>query len=77
MRRLPKDIRALMHRSTELGAHRAASLLQQVDEINMGQRERVIEMAIEACGGSVLNLRIGVMGAAFNRTPTTCGTPRR
>ena len=62
---LPKDIRALMHRSTELGAHRAASLLQQVDEINMGQRERVIEMAIEACGGSVLNRRIGVMGAAF------------
>ena len=35
---LPKDIRALMHRSNELGAHQAASLLQQVDEINMGQR---------------------------------------
>ena len=62
---LPKDIRALMHRANELGAHRAGALLQQVDEINMGQRERVVDMALEACGGSVLNKRIGVLGAAF------------
>ena len=62
---LPKDIRALMHRSKELGANRAAALLQQVDEINMGQRERVVDMALEACGGSVLNKRVGVLGAAF------------
>ncbi|MEZ0447219.1 UDP-glucose dehydrogenase family protein [Cellulomonas sp. ICMP 17802] len=62
---LPKDIRALMHRANELGASGAAGLLQQVDEINMGQRSRVIELAIEACGGSVLNRRIGVLGAAF------------
>jgi UDPglucose 6-dehydrogenase len=62
---LPKDIRALMHRSNELGAHQAATLLQQVDEINMGQRSRVIDLAIEACGGSVLNRRVGVLGSAF------------
>ncbi|MET4780116.1 UDP-glucose/GDP-mannose dehydrogenase family protein [Glaciihabitans sp. UYNi722] len=62
---LPKDIRALIHRSSELGARKAASLLQQVDEINMSQRQRVIDLAIEACGGSVLNRRIGVLGAAF------------
>ena len=62
---LPKDIRALMHRSSELGALKAASLMQQVDEINMSQRQRVIDLAIEACGGSVLNRRIGVLGAAF------------
>ncbi|WP_136517871.1 UDP-glucose dehydrogenase family protein [Cellulomonas telluris] len=62
---LPKDIRALMHRANELGAYRATALLQQVDEINMGQRERVIDLALEACGGSVLNKRIGVLGAAF------------
>ncbi len=62
---LPKDIRALIHRSGELGARQAASLLQQVDEINMSQRQRVIDLAIEACGGSVLNRRIGVLGAAF------------
>ena len=62
---LPKDIRALMYRSSELGAHAAASLLQQVDEINMGQRQRVIDLALGALGGSVLNRRIGVLGAAF------------
>jgi len=62
---LPKDIRALMHRSSELGAYGAAGLLQQVDEINMSQRQRVIDQTIAACGGSVLNRRIGVLGAAF------------
>jgi len=62
---LPKDIRALMHRSAELGAFSAASLLQQVDEINMGQRQRVIDTTLDALGGSVLNRRIAVLGAAF------------
>lgn len=62
---LPKDIRALMHRSSELGAHSAVGLLQQVDEINMGRRQRVIDLALKALGGSVLNRRIGVLGAAF------------
>ncbi|MGH1550482.1 UDP-glucose dehydrogenase family protein [Leifsonia poae] len=62
---LPKDIRALMHRSNELGAHGAVGLLQQVDEINMGRRQRVIDLALKALGGSVLNRRIGVLGAAF------------
>ncbi|ROP77839.1 UDPglucose 6-dehydrogenase [Frigoribacterium sp. PhB107] len=62
---LPKDIRALMFRANELGAHRAVSLMQQVDEINMAQRQRVIDQAIDACGGSVLNRRIAVLGAAF------------
>ncbi|WP_423924215.1 UDP-glucose dehydrogenase family protein [Frigoribacterium sp. 2-23] len=62
---LPKDIRALMYRANELGAHRAVGLMQQVDEINMAQRQRVIDQAIDACGGSVLNRRIAVLGAAF------------
>jgi UDPglucose 6-dehydrogenase len=62
---LPKDIRALMHRAGELGATQAVSLMQQVDEINMGQREKVVQLAVDACGGSVLNRRVGVLGAAF------------
>ena len=66
---LPKDIRALMHRSGELGAFRMAGLLQKVDEINMGQREAVVDLAVAACEGSVLNKSIGVLGAAF--TPET------
>ena len=62
---LPKDIRALMHRAGELGAFRMSGLLQKVDEINMGQREAVVDLAIAACDGSVLNRSIGVLGAAF------------
>lgn len=62
---LPKDIRALTHRAGELGAPQIASLMRRVDEINMRQRERVVELAIAACGGSVLDARIAVLGAAF------------
>ncbi|WP_157156272.1 MULTISPECIES: UDP-glucose/GDP-mannose dehydrogenase family protein [unclassified Diaminobutyricimonas] len=62
---LPKDIRALMHRSRELDSHRLSDLLQQVDEINMAQRQRVIDLTLDAVGGSVLGRRIGVLGAAF------------
>jgi UDPglucose 6-dehydrogenase len=54
-----------MHRANEIGAGRVVGLMQQVDEINMGQRERVIDMTIEALGGSVLNRRVAVVGAAF------------
>lgn len=62
---LPKDIRALMHRAGELGAGQVVGLMQQVDEINMAQRQRVIELTLDALGGSVLNHRVGVLGAAF------------
>jgi UDPglucose 6-dehydrogenase len=62
---LPKDIRALTHRAGELGAPQIASLMRRVDEINMRQRERVVELALAACGGSVLDARIAVLGAAF------------
>jgi UDPglucose 6-dehydrogenase len=62
---LPKDIRALMYRANEIGAGQVVGLMQQVDEINMGQRQRVIDMAIDSAGGSVLNRRVAVIGAAF------------
>ncbi len=62
---LPKDIRALTHRAAELGAMGAVGLLEQVDDINMNQRQRVVELALHAVGGSPLLARIGVLGAAF------------
>jgi UDPglucose 6-dehydrogenase len=62
---LPKDIRALMHRAGELDADMIVSLLQDVDEINVNQRQRVIDLAVELSGGTVLGRRIGVWGAAF------------
>jgi len=62
---LPKDIRALMAQAAELGVDQAASLLGQVDAINMRRRSRVVELTEEACGGSALGARIAVLGAAF------------
>ncbi|NKX54662.1 UDP-glucose dehydrogenase family protein [Arthrobacter mobilis] len=62
---LPKDIRAFMARAGELGADQALTFLREVDAINMRRRSRVVEMARDLCGGSLLGQRITVLGAAF------------
>lgn len=62
---LPKDIRAFMARAGELGADQALTFLREVDNINMRRRTRMVEMAREACGGSLLGTRVAVLGAAF------------
>ncbi|GAB2934924.1 UDP-glucose/GDP-mannose dehydrogenase family protein [Rhodococcus aerolatus] len=62
---LPKDIRAFSARAGELGATGAVALLREVDEINMRQRQRVVDLAHEALGGSVLGSRVAVLGCAF------------
>ena len=62
---LPKDIRAFMARAGELGADQALTFLREVDAINMRRRTRVVELARELCGGSLLGQRIAVLGAAF------------
>ncbi|WP_035096980.1 UDP-glucose dehydrogenase family protein, partial [Corynebacterium glutamicum] len=62
---LPKDIRAFMARAGELGADQALTFLREVDSINMRRRDRVVQLAKEMCGGSLLGKRITVLGAAF------------
>ncbi|NLE82180.1 MAG: UDP-glucose/GDP-mannose dehydrogenase family protein [Rhodococcus sp.] len=62
---LPKDIRAFMARAGELGANQALHFLREVDSINMRRRTRMVELAAQACGGSVLGANIAVLGAAF------------
>ncbi|TFV64802.1 UDP-glucose/GDP-mannose dehydrogenase family protein [Geodermatophilus sp. DF01-2] len=62
---LPKDIRAFMARAGELGADQALTFLREVDNINMRRRIRMVELAREVCGGSLLGKRIAVLGAAF------------
>jgi UDPglucose 6-dehydrogenase len=62
---LPKDLRAMIAQSVELGGDEATALLRSVDQINLRCRTRTVEAAIEECGGSVLGRRIGVLGAAF------------
>ncbi len=62
---LPKDIRAFLHRAGELGVEDAMSFLRQVDDINLRQRTRVVQIATAMLGGSVARARIAVWGAAF------------
>ncbi len=62
---LPKDIRAFMARAEELGTGRSLAFLREVDAINLRRRDRVVELARELCGGSLLGKRVGVLGAAF------------
>ncbi|WP_271799252.1 UDP-glucose dehydrogenase family protein [Dietzia maris] len=62
---LPKDIRAFMARAGELGADEAMTFLREVDSINMRRRERMVDLAVEACGGTVIGKTVAVLGAAF------------
>jgi UDPglucose 6-dehydrogenase len=61
---LPKDIRAFMARAGELGADQALTFLREVDTINMRRRRRMVELTREVCG-SLLGVRVAVLGAAF------------
>jgi UDPglucose 6-dehydrogenase len=62
---LPKDIRAFTARAGELGASGIQYLLRQVDEINMGRRQRTADLAGQMLGGSVLGCNVAVLGCAF------------
>jgi UDPglucose 6-dehydrogenase len=62
---LPKDIRALMARSSELGANQMLTLLREVDLINRGRRIKMTEIAREVVGGSLVGARVAILGAAF------------
>ncbi|MER5970552.1 UDP-glucose/GDP-mannose dehydrogenase family protein [Streptomyces sp. NPDC002055] len=62
---LPKDLRGFMARAGELGAGRAVSLLREVDAINNGCRDHMVDLARELLSGAVVGKRITVWGAAF------------
>ena len=62
---LPKDIRAYMARAGELGADQALTFLREVDAINSRRREKLVSMVKDACGGSLGDARVTVLGAAF------------
>lgn len=61
---LPKDIRALQARVSELGLDRTMSFLHEIDQINLRRRERVVDLV----KGSLRQLpdkKIAVLGATF------------
>jgi UDPglucose 6-dehydrogenase len=62
---LPKDIRAFMARAGELGVDQALTFLREVDAINMRRRVRMVDLARQECGGSIVGRRIAILGVAF------------
>ena len=61
---LPKDIRALQARVSELGLDRTMRFLSEVDEINLRRRERVVHLATEILH-DLDGRKITVLGVAF------------
>ncbi len=62
---LPKDLRALSARASDLGAHSVTGLLREVDNINSRARTKVAELAHDLSGGDIRGRRVAVLGAAF------------
>ena len=62
---LPKDTRAFVVRAEELGVQGPASVLREVDAINMRQRARTVDLAARLLDGRVHGRRVAVLGAAF------------
>jgi UDPglucose 6-dehydrogenase len=62
---LPKDVRALYARATELGAGDTFQFLQAIDEVNTNQRSRLVAKVVDALDSTVAGKRIALLGAAF------------
>lgn len=61
---LPKDIRALQARISELGLDRTMGFLKEVDDINSRRRDRVVRVASQIVG-QVQGRNIAVLGSTF------------
>jgi UDPglucose 6-dehydrogenase len=61
---LPKDIRALAARADELGVGHAFTFLREVDNANVRQRRRIVDITNEICG-SLTGTAVAILGAAF------------
>jgi UDPglucose 6-dehydrogenase len=62
---LPKDIRAFMARSQELGAQQSLEFLREIDSINLRARQRMIDLVRSDIGEDLKGKKIAVLGAAF------------
>jgi UDPglucose 6-dehydrogenase len=62
---LPKDIRAFMARSEELGAKQSLEFLREIDSINLRARQRMIDLVRLDLDEDLKGRKIAVLGAAF------------
>ncbi|WP_431860906.1 UDP-glucose dehydrogenase family protein [Micrococcus terreus] len=63
---LPKDIRALQARVSELGLDRTMRFLAEMDDINLRRRDRVVDLAVQVLSHSI-------HGPSHATTPRTVG----
>ncbi len=61
---LPKDSRSMKHIAEQVGAPGLANLLSSVEAINVGRKERILELAKQQVG-DLTGKRVAVLGAAF------------
>jgi UDPglucose 6-dehydrogenase len=62
---LPKDIRAFRAAASSLGVGSLTDLLTTVEAINLGRRDRVMDLARQAVRGDLAGRRVAVLGIAF------------
>ncbi|RXZ51148.1 UDP-glucose/GDP-mannose dehydrogenase family protein [Agromyces fucosus] len=62
---LPKDIRGFIARAEELGLNDTLAFLGEVDETNLRQRRRVVDLAVQDLGGSAAGKKVAVLGVTF------------
>ncbi|MEF3403622.1 UDP-glucose dehydrogenase family protein [Agromyces sp. CCNWLW203] len=62
---LPKDIRGFIARAEELGLNDTLAFLGEVDQVNLRQRRRVVELAVQDLGGSAAGKKVAVLGVTF------------
>lgn len=62
---LPKDIRALQARTSELGLDKTMNFLAGVDEINLRRRDRTVSLAMQHLDSDDGPQRVAVLGASF------------
>ena len=62
---LPKDIRAFRARASELGVGQALDFLDDIDQINLRRRQRVVDLLQQELGGDLAGRTVAVLGLAF------------
>jgi len=62
---LSKDIRALEFRAEELGVVKSLQFLREIDALNIGRRQRTVDVARALVGGFFPDRHVAVLGVAF------------
>lgn len=62
---LPKDIRALQARTSELGLDKTMNFLAAVDDVNLRRRDKTYNLAVQNLGPATASKRVAVLGASF------------